>query len=66
VVFTEGVLGFEVEGVLVSDTLAGEDFFDLGEQVVATEIELDGIAKIIDQLAVGVFESPGQADDTRG
>ncbi|MCR5881514.1 hypothetical protein LRS03_00980 [Rhizobacter sp. J219] len=43
-----------------------EGFLDLGEQVVAPEKELDRRGQFVDQLALGIFESPRETDDAGG
>ena len=48
------MLGLEVQVRLEAGLLAGERFFDLGQQVVAAEEELDRLGQFVDRLALGV------------
>jgi hypothetical protein len=57
------VLGLEVQRRLEAFFLACERFFDLGEQVVAAEEELDRLGELVDLAALRIRKAPGQADD---
>ena len=63
VVVAKGVLGFQVQLGLKPDLLVDEYLFDLGQQIAATDKKFNRVGEFINQGAVGVFKSPGQADD---
>mmetsp|Transcript_12761 Transcript_12761/g.20007 ORF Transcript_12761/g.20007 Transcript_12761/m.20007 type:complete len:215 (+) Transcript_12761:256-900(+) len=64
VVVAKGLVGLQCEGGLEADLLALQRRFDLGEQVIAAEQKLHRLGQLVDELALGIFESPAQGDDT--
>ena len=63
VVLAEGVLGFELNAGREAGLLVNQDFFDLGQQVVATDQEFNRLDQFVDELTEGVFKPPDKADD---
>src|SRR5258706_16347151 len=57
------MLGLEMQYRLEADRLVGKRFLDLREQGAPAVEELDGLLELVDQLALDVLQSPGQADD---
>lgn len=64
VVVTEGFVGVEREAGLEANLLAFQSCFDLGKQIIPAVQEFHGLGQFVDQLTLGVFESPAQGDNT--
>jgi len=60
------VLRFELQPDLVAGGVADQRFLDLGQQVVAAEIELDRLGQFVDGPVLRIIEFPRQRDDTGG
>ena len=63
VVFAEGMLRLQVELRFEAVFLSFERFFDLGKQVIAAIKKLHRLGQFVNDVAEGVFECPGEADD---
>ena len=66
VVVAERLLGFEVQRAFEAGRLVQQRGLDLLEQIDTAKKEFDRLREFVDQLALGVFESPGERDDARG
>jgi len=62
-VVAESVFRFEVELGGKARLLPQQGLLDLGEQVAASDKKFHRGIEFVDQVALGVFESPGEADD---
>ena len=61
--FPERVLRLEVQDRREARLFTGQCFLDLFEQIVAAVKKLYRIGQLVDRLALGVLQFPGQADD---
>ena len=61
-IVAKSVFWLQVQVTFVAGFLVDQGFLDLGQQVVSADEKFDGVGQFVDQLALGILQTPHQAD----